>query len=165
MTLSNSAWQSDGRPRSLRSLMRPPMNASIVGRIRMRVYRQGLILLMLVTPGCQASSTGVVSDASAATDSEDDSFDRPESDPRTTCSSSADCVLVHWGCCETACGDGVAFTVAVNKAAEPTVPRVLEAGPCGQVCSISKTCGFTLSTSCDNGSCLLHCSGQCPPAN
>lgn len=80
---------------------------------------------------------------------------------KTFCRETADCVLVHWGCCEDQC-EYPNFTVAVNKAAESSVVRV--APFCGQVCGPKNQCAFQLSAACESDSCVVKCAGACPVA-
>jgi hypothetical protein len=125
--------------------------------------RKGLVALIVITgfSSCRSSPIDAAADAAgAASENVDAAPDMAtEPDPQKACQSSAECVLVNWGCCDDACWGGLRFTTAVNRASEGKVVRV---GQCGQVCSLPMPCGFVVSATCDDGACAVHCAGDCP---
>jgi hypothetical protein len=118
--------------------------------------------VFLVIAGAVSCRSSPIDTASAATDAVSEKVDAvkdsaPDLDPQKICQSSDECVLVHWGCCPQDCSP--LFTVAVNRDSEARVHRI---EGCGVVCAIPMPCGYTLSASCDQGACALHCAGACP---
>jgi hypothetical protein len=114
------------------------------------------IVLLFTLAGCPAGNpTG---DAAATTDTP---AGQGAADSKTACTVSADCVLVHWGCCEDPCQDGLSFSRAVNQMSAASVYRLSQ---CGKVCSAVMACGFEVSTTCDRGRCVVNCTGGCPSA-
>ncbi len=147
------------RPTRALQRLRAAAERVIVGRTRVRIHLLHLLMLIGAAQGCQSRTLFGTPDGSPGNDASLEHDVSVDADPLAACSSSAECTLVNWGCCEDPCADGLVFTRAVNVGSAEAVYRITG---CGKVCSVKMDCGLMLSTSCEEGRCVVHCAGQCP---